>query len=182
MKGRDILRGAIFSLGVAALAMHPWSAGQCAAEVVSKTEDLDVTPSLVREIQFMLLRLGMEPGPIDGIVGPQTTRAWGKFQQDSGRKGIWSMPAKSRRPPWRACGVKRRGSSSRARKSRRRLPRAQRHRPLRSRRHSRLPSRPIASPRALSMPKISGSERRNTHPKNTCRKASRVRRRARLQC
>jgi hypothetical protein len=84
MNGRDILRGMIFSLGVAMLPVQLWSAGWCAAEVVSKTEGLEVTPSLVREIQFMLLRLGMEPGPIDGIVGPQTTRAWGRFQQDSG--------------------------------------------------------------------------------------------------
>jgi peptidoglycan hydrolase-like protein with peptidoglycan-binding domain len=30
----------------------------------------------------MLLRLGIEPGPIDGVIGPQTTRAWRKFQQD----------------------------------------------------------------------------------------------------
>jgi peptidoglycan hydrolase-like protein with peptidoglycan-binding domain len=52
--------------------------------VPGKTENLDVTPSLVREIQFMLLRLGMEPGPIDGVIGPQTTAAWRKFQQDTG--------------------------------------------------------------------------------------------------
>jgi hypothetical protein len=43
-----------------------WSAGRCAAEVAGKAEDLEITPSLVRDIQFMLLRLGMEPGPIDG--------------------------------------------------------------------------------------------------------------------
>jgi len=84
VNGRDILRGMIFSLGVAILPMPLWSAGSCAAEVVSKTEDVDVTPSLVREIQYMLLRLGTEPGPIDGIVGPQTSRAWGRFQQGSG--------------------------------------------------------------------------------------------------
>jgi peptidoglycan hydrolase-like protein with peptidoglycan-binding domain len=51
---------------------------------VGKAEDVGVTPSLVREIQFMLLRIGMEPGPIDGVIGPQTTRAWLKFQQDTG--------------------------------------------------------------------------------------------------
>ena len=64
--------------------MPLWLAGWCAAEVAGKTENLEVTPSLVREIQFMLLRLGMEPGPIDGVIGPQTTRAWRKFQQDTG--------------------------------------------------------------------------------------------------
>jgi peptidoglycan hydrolase-like protein with peptidoglycan-binding domain len=84
MSGRDIVRCAIFSLTVVTLPIHLWSAGWCAAEVASKTENLDVTPSLVREIQFMLLRLGMEPGPIDGVIGPQTTAAWRKFQQDTG--------------------------------------------------------------------------------------------------
>jgi peptidoglycan hydrolase-like protein with peptidoglycan-binding domain len=84
MSGRDIVRCAIFSLAVVTLPMQLWSAGRCAAEAASKTENLDVTPSLVREIQFMLLRLGMEPGPIDGVIGPQTTAAWRKFQQDTG--------------------------------------------------------------------------------------------------
>ena len=84
MNGRDIVRCAIFSLAVMAAPMQLWSVGWCAAEVPGKTENLEVTPSLVREIQFMLLRLGMEPGPIDGVIGPQTTAAWRKFQQDTG--------------------------------------------------------------------------------------------------
>src|SRR5262249_14990648 len=42
------------------------------------------TTALVREIQFMLLRLGMDPGPIDGIAGPQTVGAVRKFQAKSG--------------------------------------------------------------------------------------------------
>lgn len=79
-----LTRCVIFSLAVVILPMELWSAGRCAAQMVNKTEDLEVTPSLVREIQFMLLRLRMEPGPIDGVVGPQTTRAWHKFQQDAG--------------------------------------------------------------------------------------------------
>ena len=83
MNGRDIVRCAIFALAVVTLSMQMWSAGW-GAEVAGKAEDLEVTPSLVREIQFMLLRLGMEPGPIDGVIGPQTTRAWRKFQQDTG--------------------------------------------------------------------------------------------------
>lgn len=84
MNGRHIVRHAIFSLAIIMLPMQLWSAGWCAAEVPGKTENLEVTPSLVREIQFMLLRLGMEPGPIDGVIGPQTTAAWRKFQQDTG--------------------------------------------------------------------------------------------------
>jgi hypothetical protein len=84
MNGRGFVRGAILSLAVVILPMQLWSACWCAAEVAAKPEDVEVTPSLVREIQFMLLRLGMEPGPIDGVIGPQTTRAWRKFQQDTG--------------------------------------------------------------------------------------------------
>ncbi len=84
MNGRNIVGCAIFSLAVVTLPMPLWSAGWAAAEVAGNTQNLEVTPSLVREIQFMLLRLGMEPGPIDGVIGPQTTAAWRKFQQDTG--------------------------------------------------------------------------------------------------
>jgi peptidoglycan hydrolase-like protein with peptidoglycan-binding domain len=80
----DILRRVIFLLAVAMLPIQLWSPGGRAADATSKAEDVAVTPSLVREIQFMLLRIGMEPGPIDGVIGPQTTRAWAKFQQDTG--------------------------------------------------------------------------------------------------
>ena len=55
-----------------------------AADAVSGTEGVEATRPLVREIQFMLLRLGMDPGPIDGIAGPQTTRAFHKYQERSG--------------------------------------------------------------------------------------------------
>ncbi len=84
MNGGQIVRCAIFALAVVTLPMQLWSAGCCAAEVAGKAEELEVNPSLVREIQFMLLRVGMEPGPIDGVIGPQTIRAWHKFQQDTG--------------------------------------------------------------------------------------------------
>ena len=55
-----------------------------AAERANVVEDLDANPSLIREIQFMLLRIGMEPGPIDGVVGPQTVAAVHRFQGQSG--------------------------------------------------------------------------------------------------
>ena len=84
MSCADIVQRAIFSLAVATLPILLPSPDGCAAEAQSKAEDVAVTPSLVREIQFMLLRIGMEPGPIDGVIGPQTTRAWGKFEQDTG--------------------------------------------------------------------------------------------------
>jgi len=83
MSRREILRCAILLLGVAILPIQLWSATYCAAETVREAEELDITPSLVREIQFMLLRLDMEPGPIDGVIGPQTTGAWRKFQRSA---------------------------------------------------------------------------------------------------
>jgi len=54
-----------------------------AAEVVSEAE-VEANPALIREIQFMLQRLAMDPGPIDGVVGPQTTNAVHKFQELAG--------------------------------------------------------------------------------------------------
>src|SRR5689334_19949063 len=84
MSGREILWCASLVLVIATLPVQPWSAGWGATEKVEMTEELDVTPPLVREIQFMLLRLGMEPGPIDGVIGPLTTSAWRKFQQRTG--------------------------------------------------------------------------------------------------
>jgi Putative peptidoglycan binding domain len=55
-----------------------------AAEVVGGGEEVEATRSLVREIQFMLERLGMDPGPIDGVVGPQSLGAYHKFQERFG--------------------------------------------------------------------------------------------------
>src|SRR5437660_7157680 len=84
MNGRNIMRGAIFSLAITTLPMQLWSAAGCAADAVGKTEDIGVSPSLTGEIQFMLLRLGMEPGPIDGVIGPQTIKALHKFEERAG--------------------------------------------------------------------------------------------------
>jgi|SRR5271166_6020768 len=55
-----------------------------AASIVPEAQDVEASPALVREIQFMLLRLGADPGPIDGIAGPQTLAALRKFQAKSG--------------------------------------------------------------------------------------------------
>src|SRR5438876_39455 len=79
--GRNLVVGATAWIAVATVAMAVWSVGPRAAEAVGGVEDLEVTPSLTREIQFMLLRLGMEPGPIDGVIGPQTIKALQKFEK-----------------------------------------------------------------------------------------------------
>jgi peptidoglycan hydrolase-like protein with peptidoglycan-binding domain len=74
----------IFRIAIAAIALPAWSAPPGGAEAVGRSEELDVTPALIREMQFMLLRLGMEPGPIDGVAGPQTVGALHRFQERFG--------------------------------------------------------------------------------------------------
>jgi len=80
MSRPHIVRSVIFPITVAALLIQLWSAGGHGAEAISKAEDVGVTPSFVREIQF---RVGMEPRPTDGMISPQTTRSWLKLQQDT---------------------------------------------------------------------------------------------------
>src|SRR6266478_1339606 len=84
MKGRNPLVGTLGCLVIGMMGMAAWSPRPYAAESVGGVEDVDATPSLIREIQFMLLRLGIDPGPIDGVVGPQTIRAFHKFQEHTG--------------------------------------------------------------------------------------------------
>ena len=81
---RDVILSALGWIAIAAAVIAACSARPYAAEAVSGVEEVEATPSLIREIQFMLSRLGMDPGPIDGIVGPQTTRAYHKFEEQAG--------------------------------------------------------------------------------------------------
>src|SRR5271163_425729 len=67
---------------VAAIAVDPGPS--YAAGIATEAQDVEANSALVREIQFMLLRLGMDPGPIDGIAGTQTLSAVRKFQAKSG--------------------------------------------------------------------------------------------------
>jgi peptidoglycan hydrolase-like protein with peptidoglycan-binding domain len=83
MRGRNLALSVVWWIPAATLATVAWSDRNCAAEAPA-AEDVAVTPALVREIQFMLLRLGMDSGPIDGVVGRQTSRAFREFQQRSG--------------------------------------------------------------------------------------------------
>jgi peptidoglycan hydrolase-like protein with peptidoglycan-binding domain len=68
----------VIAFTASALFLKPCAAAEAA------TEEVEVNPALVREIQFMLLRLGTDPGPIDGVAGPQTTKAFQKFEERSG--------------------------------------------------------------------------------------------------
>ncbi len=83
-RARDIVLSAIGAIAIAMAGITARSVPIHAAEAVTGTEEVVVTSSLVREIQFMLLRIGIDPGPIDGVAGPQTTGALRKFQERSG--------------------------------------------------------------------------------------------------
>ena len=83
MRGGDTVAG-VFSCIVIYLATIALGSVIPYAALAIETQDVDATTALVREIQFMLLRLGMDPGPIDGIPGPQTIGAVHKFQAKSG--------------------------------------------------------------------------------------------------
>jgi peptidoglycan hydrolase-like protein with peptidoglycan-binding domain len=73
-----VLQIAFIAFAAPAMSPTPCPAARPAAE------EVEVDPALIREIQFMLLRLGMDPGPIDGIVGPKTTKAFLTFVERSG--------------------------------------------------------------------------------------------------
>jgi peptidoglycan hydrolase-like protein with peptidoglycan-binding domain len=52
--------------------------------------DMDAVPSLtvdgIRQVQQALAKKGFDPGPIDGVLGPQTEQAIRKFQDHYGLK------------------------------------------------------------------------------------------------
>ena len=81
MRGRDLIVVAIGGLAISADAIALPSAPAYCAEVGTEAQNVLLTAPLIREIQFMLSRLGMDPGPIDGLVGPQTNKAIREFQQ-----------------------------------------------------------------------------------------------------
>jgi peptidoglycan hydrolase-like protein with peptidoglycan-binding domain len=77
-------RGVIGSTAIAIAVIATPPPSPDAAETVDAGSGLEVTRALISEIQFMLLRLGMEPGPLDGIAGPQTIKAVNQFQERFG--------------------------------------------------------------------------------------------------
>jgi hypothetical protein len=73
------LLAAVAILGVTAV---PVSAAEPAG--AGSDETVTATPALVREIQFMLLTVGVDPGPIDGNAQQLTNRAAHIFQARAG--------------------------------------------------------------------------------------------------
>src|SRR6516164_10250374 len=84
MKGGDIVAAVLGCIAISLTAIAFGSGPSYAAGVATEASDVEVSTALIREIQFMLLRLGMDPGPIDGIVGPMTIKAFLTFVERSG--------------------------------------------------------------------------------------------------
>jgi peptidoglycan hydrolase-like protein with peptidoglycan-binding domain len=84
MRRGNTIAGMLGCLAIAVAATAVDSGRSHAAGIATEAQDVEANSALVREIQFMLLRLGMDPGPIDGIAGPQTLSAVRKFQAKSG--------------------------------------------------------------------------------------------------
>src|SRR5438874_5450645 len=84
MRGRDLVAGLLGTIAVSLAILMSISISPQSAGIAAEARDIEVNAALIREIQFMLSRLGIDPGPIDGIAGPQTLRAVGKFQAQSG--------------------------------------------------------------------------------------------------
>jgi hypothetical protein len=84
MRGGDTVAGLLGCIAISLIAIAVGSAPSQAAGLATEAQDVEATTALVREIQFMLLRLGIDSGPIDGIAGPQTLSAVRRFQAKSG--------------------------------------------------------------------------------------------------
>jgi peptidoglycan hydrolase-like protein with peptidoglycan-binding domain len=84
MRGRDLVTGLLGAIAVSLAVLMSILTPFHAASLAAEARDVEVNAALIREIQFMLSRLGIDPGPIDGIAGPQTLRAVGKFEAQSG--------------------------------------------------------------------------------------------------
>ena len=84
MRGRDLVAGLLGSVAVSLAMLWSVSAVFHVADAAAEVQDVAATAALIHEIQFMLARLGIDPGPIDGIAGQQTLKAVHKFQVLSG--------------------------------------------------------------------------------------------------
>jgi peptidoglycan hydrolase-like protein with peptidoglycan-binding domain len=62
----------------------PAAAGAPTVAAVPTGNAVSATPALVRQVQFMLSSIGIDPGPIDGVPRQLTNAAVHKFEQQAG--------------------------------------------------------------------------------------------------
>lgn len=77
------MRDRALRTGLFLVAMFSCIVGATAQPMQSSEGVVRATPALVREIQFMLLNVGIDPGPIDGNAGQFTNRAVRLFEEQS---------------------------------------------------------------------------------------------------
>lgn len=82
--GRAIMWAALGILLTMFTAISPASAEAPTVTAANPESSVAATPALVRQIQFMLLSIGIDPGPIDGVPRQLTNAAVHKFEQQSG--------------------------------------------------------------------------------------------------
>jgi|GEM_PF-1817470 len=63
------------------------SRAQIAGVYIRTADDLDLARSHLRRLQTALDKLGFEPGPIDGVMGPKTRSALASWRSAQGRQG-----------------------------------------------------------------------------------------------
>lgn len=66
------------------LAISAAAAGTPTVSAQEHGNSVPATPTLVRQVQFMLLSVGIDPGPIDGLPRQLTNAAVRKFEQKAG--------------------------------------------------------------------------------------------------
>ena len=81
----DFAKVGVFALLLSSVAPLGGTAqAEPATSTASQDQEVLVTRPLVLEIQSMLLRLGLDPGPVDGAPRQQTNRAVRSFEQMHG--------------------------------------------------------------------------------------------------
>jgi peptidoglycan hydrolase-like protein with peptidoglycan-binding domain len=92
MKGKFV---AIWVFSLLLVSLWPFGnvgQGQPAAAPVMPEQELLATRELVREIQFMLLRLKLDPGPLDGMPRQLTNAAVRRFAEANGLPFVELQP------------------------------------------------------------------------------------------
>jgi peptidoglycan hydrolase-like protein with peptidoglycan-binding domain len=84
MRGHDLRAGLFGGIAILLAGLGVVSVLSHAAGAAAEVQDVAAITALIHEIQFMLSRLGIDPGPIDGVAGPQTLKAVRNFQVLSG--------------------------------------------------------------------------------------------------
>src|SRR5271154_4738271 len=84
MKKRRTMGMAAAAIFLLLAAISPAAAGTPQISSENPGNSVAATPVLVRQVQFMLLSIGLDPGPIDGLPKRLTNAAVHEFQQQFG--------------------------------------------------------------------------------------------------